>query len=219
MKRISRVVAAVVTAATIAVPFLMPSPAFAHASPVIRFPTEGEVLQASPSAVRITFSEPITGGSTALRVFASSGSVRSGSARVNGATVSAPVAQLTPGRYALVWDVVSDDGHLVSAASGFAVRRQDPPASATTRRISGQAITLSGDRVGTRSVVLSGGLSGAIGQVEWRIPGVPAPFTWTLSSGRARGMLPFAGTYAVTIRAYTSATSSKVLTGSIRIRR
>lgn len=218
MSRTLRVMAVASAAAITGAPLLLAAPALAHASPVSRYPTEGAVLAASPSSVRVTFNEPVSGGTDALQVVTRSGAVKSGSARVTGSTVSAPVSRLTPGRYALVWKVASDDGHPVHQASGFSVGRADPPASPTTVRLSGEAVTLSGDRVGTRSFALGGTLVRAIGQVEWRYPGLAAPFVWSLSSGKARGMLPFAGTYSVTIRAYTSATSSRVLVGSIRIR-
>ena len=211
--------AAALAAAITAIPLLSPPPALAHASAISRYPAEGAVLSLSPSVARVTFNESVSGASDALRVVDSRGAVLSSTARVSGAMVSAPVSRLSPGRYALVWKVRSEDGHEASQASGFSVARSDPFASPRSVRLSGVSVGLSGDRVGTRTVTLSGSLSGAIGQVEWRIPGVSAPFVWNLSSGRARGMLPFAGTYSVTIRAYTSATSSKVLSGRIRIRR
>lgn len=219
MRRVGQVMAAAAAAAITAVPLLLPLPAWAHAAPVTRFPAEGAVLIASPASVRVTFNETVAGGASALQVLTRTGAVKSSAARVTGSTVSASVPSTLPaGRYALVWNVVSEDGHPVSKASGFSVKRPDPPASSTTLRLSGQTVTLSGDRVGWRTLTLGGTLARSIGEVEWRFPGIPAPFSWTLSSGRAQGMLPFAGTYSVVIRAYTSATSSKVLTGSIRIR-
>lgn len=72
-------------------------------------------------------------------------------------------------------------------------------------------------RVGTRTIKLTGPLRKAIGQVTWRLPGFPAPFEWSLSQGKATGMLPFPGEYSVKVTAYTSATSTRILTGVIRI--
>ena len=217
MTRSAAMVAAALAAATIGLPALTSPPASAHASVVSRYPAEGAVLASTPSVARVTFNESVTGGSDALQVVNSSGAVMSASPRVSGGSVSTSVSRLRPGRYALVWRVVSEDGHPVTQASGFSVGRADPAASAVTVRLSGTRVTLSGNRVGTRSLALDDALRGAIGQVEWRFPGLSAPFTWPLSSGRARGMLPFAGTYSVVIRAYTSATSSRTLVGTVRI--
>ena len=214
MRRVLGVVAAVLAAATT----LAPLPAWAHASAIATSPGQGVVLTSSPTTARVTFNESVTGGSGALRVVTSSGRTMSSAARLTGIVVSAPVSRLTAGRYALVWDVISEDGHRVSQASGFSVTLRDPVSAPVTVTLSGSPVALSGDRVGTRSVTLAGSLKRAIGQVEWRFPGMSAPFVWKLSGGRASGMLPFAGTYSVTIRAYASATSSTTLTGSVRIR-
>jgi methionine-rich copper-binding protein CopC len=179
-------------------------------------PAEGSVVSSLPSA-RLTFNESVSGTSSALRVLTSSGATLSGPARVSGSSVAAPVRSINAGRYALVYRVTSADGHVIANSIGFSVRLSDPPSSATTVRLSGESVGMSGTRVGTRSLKLKGELRRAIGQVTWRLPGFPEPFEWSLAKGKARGMLPFPGTYSVTVTAYSSASSVRTLTGVIRI--
>ena len=214
MPRLVVVMAAAIAAAITTAP----TPALAHASAVAVSPAQGAVLTSSPSLARVNFNESVTGGSDAVRVVNSAGKTMSSAARVVGSIATAPVSRLSAGRYAVTWNVVSEDGHRVTQASGFSVALRDPVAEPVTLSLSGRSIDLSGDRVGTRTLALGGTLKRAIGQVEWRFPGMSAPFVWKLSAGRATGMLPFAGTYSVTIRAYSSATSSTTLTGPVRIR-
>ena len=192
------------------------SPAWAHARVIASSPAEGSVVSSLPSA-RLTFNESVSGTSSALRVLTSSGATLSGPARVSGSSVTAPVRSINAGRYALVYRVTSADGHVIANSIGFSVRLSDPPSSATTVRLSGESVGMSGTRVGTRSLKLKGELRRAIGQVTWRLPGFPEPFEWSLAKGKARGMLPFPGTYSVTVTAYSSASSVRTLTGVIRI--
>lgn len=210
------VVAASMLAATTALALVCAGPAWGHARVVSSSPAEGANASSITSA-RITFSESVSGSASALRVLTSSGVTLSGPARVTGSSVTASVRLTSAGRYALVYRVISADGHTVSNALGFSVRLPDPPSAKATVRLSGTSVGLSGTRVGTRTLRLRGELRKAIGQVSWRLPGFPEPFTWSLSKGRARGMLPFAGSYSVTVTAYTSASSTRMLTGVVRI--
>ena len=210
------VVAASILAATTALPVLAAVPAWAHARVVSSSPGEGSIVSSLTSA-RLTVNEPVTGTASALRVLNSTGATLSGPARVSGSSVTASVRTLPAGRYAMVYRVTSADGHSIANALGFSVRLPDPPSSASTIRLSGETVGLSGTRVGTRTLRLRGDLRKAIGQVTWRLPGFAEPFTWSLSKGRAQGMLPFAGSYSVTVTAYTSASSTRTLTGVIRI--
>ncbi len=210
------VVAASMLAATTALSALSASPAWAHARVIASSPAEGSVVNSLTTA-RLTFNESVSGTSSALRVLTSSGATLSGPARVSGSSVTAPVRSINAGRYALVYRVTSADGHVIANSIGFSVRLSDPPSSATTVRLSGESVGMSGTRVGTRSLKLKGELRRAIGQVTWRLPGFPEPFEWSLAKGKARGMLPFPGTYSVTVTAYSSASSVRTLTGVIRI--
>jgi methionine-rich copper-binding protein CopC len=210
------VVAASVLAATTAMSLVGAPPASAHARVVSSTPAEGSIVSSLTTA-RLTFNEPVTGTASALRVLNSTGATLSGPARVSGSSVTASLRALPAGRYAMVYRVTSADGHSISDALGFSVRLPDPPSSAATLRLSGETVGLSGTRVGTRTLRLRGDLREAIGQVTWRLPGIPEPFTWSLAKGRAKGMLPFAGSYSVTVTAYSSASSTRTLTGVVRI--
>ena len=203
-------------AATTALSVLSAAPAWAHARVVSSSPGEGSVV-GSLTTARLTFSESVSGTASALRVLNSTGISLSGPARVSGASVTAAVRTTSSGRYALVYRVTSADGHVIANALGFSIRLPDPPSSPSTVRLSGESVSLSGTRVGTRTLRLRGDLRRAIGQVAWRLPGFPEPFTWSLANGRATGMLPFAGSYSVTVTAYASASSTRTLTGVIRI--
>ena len=81
----------------------------------------------------------------------------------------------------------------------------------------GQRLPLSGARVGVRTLRLWGGLEE--GTAEWRHPFLPAPLTWTFADGRARGMLPFPGTYRLTVRALTDGFSERIVSGTVTIAR
>ena len=210
------VVAASVLAATTAMSLVGAPPASAHARVVSSTPAEGSIVSSLTTA-RVTFNESVSGTASALRVLNSSGASLAGPARVSGSSVTASVRSLPAGRYAMAYRVTSADGHTIAQAFGFSIRLPDPPSSPTSVRLSGETVSLSGTRVGTRTLRLRGDLRKAIGQVTWRLPGFAEPFTWSLSKGRAQGMLPFAGSYSVTVTAYASASSTRTLTGVIRI--
>lgn len=210
------VAAASVLAAATAMSLAGAPPALAHAHVVASTPAEGSIVN-SLTTVRVTFNESVSGAASALRVLDASGASLAGPARTFGSSVTASVRSLSTGRYAVAYRVTSADGHTVANAFGFSIRLPDPTSSPASVRLSGESVSLSGTRVGTRTLRLRGELRKAIGQVTWRLPGFPEPFTWSLSRGRATGMLPFAGSYAVTITAYTSASSTRTLTGVVRI--
>ena len=204
-------------AATTVSSLLSAGPAWAHARVIASSPGEGSVVT-SVSSARVVFSESVSGGGDALRILTATGGSLSQPARVSGSVVTASATSALPaGRYALAYHVTSEDGHVIGNARGFSVRLADPVSAPQTVTLSGTSVGLSGTRVGTRSLKLKGELRRAIGQVTWRLPGFPEPFEWSLAKGKARGMLPFPGTYSVTVTAYSSASSVRTLNGVIRI--
>ena len=193
------------------------APAWAHARVIESSPGEGGVMT-SVSSARVVFSESVSGGVDALRILTATGRSLSQPARVSGSVVTASATSALPaGRYALAYRVISEDGHVIGNARGFSVRLADPVSAPQTVTLSGTSVSLSGTRVGTRSLKLKGELRRAIGQVTWRLPGFPEPFVWSLAKGKATGMLPFPGTYSVMVTAYSSASSTRTLTGVVRI--
>jgi len=203
---------AVVAAAVLA---LTTIPAQAHAGVVTRTPADGVVLWSSPATVSVTFTENVYGGSRALVVVNRLGRVLSSNPRIVGTTATASVQPLRTGRFAMVYDVTSDDGHRVNCASGFSIGLTDPPARSRRVDIGDYTVRMSGTRVGTRTITLP--WSNAIGEVRFKYRGVPGTFTWVLSRGKAHGMLPFAGVYTVYVNAYTSVTQNYSFTGTVRI--
>lgn len=206
---------AAVALAAAAVVMLPAMPAGAHAGVLTRSPADGAVLWSSPTSASVTFTETVTGGSRALIVVNRTGKVLSTGASVTGSTTTARVSSLRPARYALIYDVTSEDGHRAHVASGFSVGVSDPASRSRVVQLGGYSVRLSGDRVGTRTITLP--WANAIGEVTWTYKGIPGPFTWTLSRGKASGMLPFAGTYTVRVNAFTSVSQNYAFTGTVRI--
>jgi copper transport protein len=112
---------AVATLMTIVLALVLATPAFAHAALVSSDPANGAVLNASPQAIDLTFSEPVSplaaslvapdGTAGPLTGFSSSGSVL---------TIAIPPDDRA-GTRVVSWRVVSDDGHPVAGALVFSV--------------------------------------------------------------------------------------------------
>lgn len=94
----------------------------AHAELTAIVPSDGQVLDAAPDEVVLTWSEPVslTGGSA--RVLDDTATVVSGEARVDGTTLTVPIdVALGDGTYTVAWDVISLDSHPISGATVFHV--------------------------------------------------------------------------------------------------
>lgn len=193
-----------------------PGAAHGHASSGSLSPGPDMDLIEPPPVIRIVFGERVTAGAGALRLVDAAGRERAGAARLRGRELSAPVrGTLGPGRYAYAYVVTSADGHVIRRAVAFSVRSRTPSAKATAVTLSGQRLRLSGAKVGMRTLSLWGGLRD--GTVEWRHPALDAPLTWTFRGGRARGLLPFAGTYRLTVRALVDGFSERTVSGAVTI--
>ncbi|MFM8611432.1 MAG: copper resistance protein CopC [Actinomycetota bacterium] len=200
----------------VALAIALPPVAGGHASTASLSPPPDAELATSPSAIRVVFGERITGGADALRLVDASGRSRATAPRIAGREVSARIrGALGPGRYAYAYVITSGDGHVIRRAVPFAVKATTPAATATTVTLSGQRLRLSGARVGVRTLTLWGGLED--GTAEWRHPFLDAPFTWTFAAGRASGMLPFPGTYRLTVRALVDGFSERTVSGTVTI--
>ncbi|NHC45808.1 copper resistance CopC family protein [Motilibacter aurantiacus] len=197
------------------------SPAWAHAELKATTPAADSTVAKAPASVHVTFSEKVSGASTGLRVLDVKGAVRSRPATYSGSSVSAATPGLPKGRYALVWSVVSGDGHRVTSARAFSVGLPTPAAPAKTLSMtdgSGKKRTarLSGDRVGVRSLALP--VRAIDGTVSLSHPKLPTALVWKAAGRSARGMLPFPGTYSVTVRVRVSQFHEVVLVGSLTAR-
>lgn len=100
------------------------APADAHAYIVASTPAAGSTVEAAPRTVSITFDESILDlGRNAIGVVDPAGrQVATACARVDGATLTVPVALTSGGRYRVVWRASSADGHLVGGDYAFRYR-------------------------------------------------------------------------------------------------
>src|SRR2546423_423249 len=111
------------------------APAEGHAALLGTRPAPESRLPRAPAAVALRFGEPVVAGPRALVVTDGRGRRVSGASRERESTLVAPLRRLPPGRYAVRWRVLSDDGHVETGAFGFAVGRGFAPA--TPRAASG----------------------------------------------------------------------------------
>jgi methionine-rich copper-binding protein CopC len=116
---------------------VMATGADAHAALRSISPEDGATVTAAPTAVVLTFDEPIGTSFATVVVAGPAGSVSQGRAVVDGVTVTqALAADLPNGRYTVSFHVVSEDGHPVSDRTTFSVA-----AAATATPVPGSPAT------------------------------------------------------------------------------
>lgn len=99
---------------------LLGSAAWAHTALLHAEPADGSVLAQAPRQALLTFSEPVT--VTRLQIIEPDGSALPvPGARTEGAQVQVPIPALTGGSHALVWHVISADGHPVGGVLRWSV--------------------------------------------------------------------------------------------------
>jgi copper transport protein len=110
----------------------LPGVAFGHAQLLSVDPADGSRVAVAPPAVTLRFDEPVGLASGGISVLDGSGrDVASGPPMLDGPEVLQPLRSLSDGWYLVTWGVVSQDGHILRAASTFAVGQSegaDPPA-------------------------------------------------------------------------------------------
>lgn len=103
-----------------------PMPARAHAEILDVEPADSSVGESAPAALVITFSEVVGVGEESIRVFDASGNQVDIEAEIqSGTALRQPLPQLPSGWYLATWSVISQDGHIVNAASTFGVGSAD----------------------------------------------------------------------------------------------
>jgi methionine-rich copper-binding protein CopC len=112
---------------TLAIGLLSPAGAFAHAMLVKAVPAVGGTVRASPSEIRITYSEGVEPRFSGIEVKTASGqAVATGTASVDPsdrATLVVPLkAALAAGSYKVTWHVVSVDTHKTQGSFSFEVK-------------------------------------------------------------------------------------------------
>lgn len=113
-------------------------PASAHASLSSTAPADGAQLDAAPSEVVLTFTEPVEVPPAGVRVFDASGArVDTGAVRhLDPSTVSAGLeAGLGDGSYIVTWRAVSEDGHPIRGALVYGVGDADAVDEALLSRL------------------------------------------------------------------------------------
>lgn len=211
-------------AVTIATQLISVAPAGAHAELVATSPAANAVVKTAPRTLTVTFDQPVTAAAGDAQLLNARGKILARAAASTGATITIATPKLRPGRYVVRWRITSADGHVVVAASSFAVNTPTPAAKPLSGYLSDGAgnvsFMMNGNRAGVRTAVIS--LQGAEGTMEWKHPKFGAPMIWKLSAGAnamsAGGMLPAAGTWTVTARVRTGEFDERVLTGKIEVK-
>lgn len=103
--------------------------ASAHATLVTASPGDGDVLDAAPSEVTLTFTEPVTLGAGYLRVLDDDGErVDTGNVTIDDESASVPLrGDLADGGYIVSYRLISADSHPVTGGIAFAVGDAAPP--------------------------------------------------------------------------------------------
>jgi len=113
----------VVLVAAAALAFLVAgsAPAWAHASLIGTDPADGALLPAAPTAITLTFNEPVSVDDGGVRLLdAAGGEVPSSSRAVDNRVVITP-GELGTGTVIVSWRVVSADSHPITGGFTFAV--------------------------------------------------------------------------------------------------
>ena len=120
---------------------LTATPAFAHASLLESNPAPGEVLQASPQQIRLSFSEVVSASFGAVRVYNSdSERVDSGDVKTRNNAVEVQVPKLDNGSYVVTWRVTSADSHPISGAFTFQIGNAGNASSPRTQALAARLL-------------------------------------------------------------------------------
>lgn len=107
--------------------------ASAHAELVGSSPADGDVVDAAPDAVTLTFSERLVDMGAAITVRGvDKQSITTGPLVIDGFDMSVPVdPAATPGTYTVAFRVVSEDGHTVTSTFNYTVAGETSSTPAT----------------------------------------------------------------------------------------
>jgi methionine-rich copper-binding protein CopC len=167
-----------------------PAPAHAHADFVASTPASGANVVLPPAEILLRFSEPVS--VEELRLLDAQGRAVAHQVGNSGTRVTVrPGSTLSRGPYAVTWSVVSGDGHVVSGAMAFQVKRGGralAPRAITT--VPASRLTLSGFSPGALQLSSRESMTG---EVTWMHPSLLGPLTWTFDGTTATGVLPVTG--------------------------
>lgn len=140
---------------------LAPSMLLAHAKLVRSQPSVGQHLTASPSSIRLVFSEtPMMAVSRVFLLDARGDTVRLGPVHADAADTHTMVADLTTpldsGSYAVHWSTAASDGHASHGSFMFVVTQSLPRTSAALTQSAGRpSATRAESKMATHEVALS----------------------------------------------------------------
>ncbi len=166
--------------------------AAAHALLESSRPEANETLQAAPSQLVLTFTEPPDPTLSSIHLLDSSGTdVRLGTPDVSGRTITLPIAStLADGTYTVSWRVVSrTDGHVTASSFAFGVGQAPAPTATGSRpeptSPSPSALSVLGKWLLYAGLALL--LSAAL--VAASVLGVTRPPRWVLASAASAALL------------------------------
>ena len=135
---------------------LAASPASAHAEILSTSPSPGQVLTGAPSAITLSFNEPVSVSLGGVRVYNTREErVDAGGVDQTGNTVRLPLPKLGLGSYVVTWRVTSADSHPVEGAFTFQI---GTAGNATSPAVTGLAQRLLATTKGEQSVGIAYGV-------------------------------------------------------------
>ena len=219
-RKIVAITILVVTALTLLLG-AFPRSADAHASTTTTSPANGAALGASPQTVSVSFNEPVTTDASRVQLVNSTGRVVPSTWR----SVDAgkrhellPIKALAPGSYALRWSVTSEDGHIVTGAASFNVRRADAAKRNTRVKLStggaGTDLTIGTNKAGRTTVTATGR---KFTTIEFTNKTLGATLRYPFAGGTATVVLPIKGAWTVTAIEKPSEYTETRWTGSFKL--
>ncbi len=122
------VITKIIKSVLLAVTFLSPLSAWAHAILVKSQPTKDETVTVSPKQIDLWFNDAVRSEYKALAVIDESGKRVDNhdveQSLTDGANIHATVSNLAPGTYTVRYRVVSEDTHIVTGKFQFTVKPQ-----------------------------------------------------------------------------------------------
>jgi len=199
-RKIVAIAILVVTALTLLLG-AFPRSADAHASTTTTNPTNGAALVTAPQTVSVSFNEPVNTDASRIQLVNSSGRTVAASWKsADGGKRQelTPSKPLGAGSYALRWSVTGADGHVVTGATSFNVKRADAPKKTTRVKLSaGGANTeliVGTNKAGRTSVTATGR---KFTSIEFTNKTIGATLRYPFTTGTATVVLPVKGTWTV----------------------
>jgi methionine-rich copper-binding protein CopC len=193
-----------------------PTPAFAHAELVTSSPRNGSQLLLAPRNITLTFGEDVA--LDTAQILDQSAVVVPATAVLSGSRLTVtPSEKLANGRYAVSWQVTSEDGHVVAGAIAFTIKVANPPGQPTTLALlPAIKARISSPQVGARTITFAS--KAKSGEVLLTNDALPGPITWRVTGNgklaKASGVIPFAGTWAIEASLFAGALDFVVAKGT-----